>query len=158
MVFGFQKSDRVEFCVVFWDTKSDEKYMKYVKDLTEIKGEGEFCAIFSRPDEDITQIDLCNSIGTTIESKQVALDVTVYGMSRTHIVVCSENYVYLWQYKSQTSRLTMFEPTGQVGYRKLGREICWFIEEKPDVNSIYDMDQFDNTKECEDVICAIAVS
>ena len=52
----------------------------------------------------------------------------------------------------------MFEPTGQVGYRKLGREICWYIEENPDINSIYDMEQFDNTKECEDVICAIAVS
>ena len=31
LVFAYQKTDRVEFCVVFWDTKSDEKYMKYVK-------------------------------------------------------------------------------------------------------------------------------
>jgi len=29
-------------------------------------------------------------------------------MSKTHIIACSENYVYMWQYKSQTSRLTMF--------------------------------------------------
>jgi len=66
LVFAYQKTDRVEFCVVFWDSKSDEKYMKYVKDLTEIKGEGEYCAIFSHPEEEVTQIDLCNSIGTTI--------------------------------------------------------------------------------------------
>ena len=38
LVFAFQKSDRVEFCLVFWDTKTDEKYMKYVKDLSDIKG------------------------------------------------------------------------------------------------------------------------
>jgi hypothetical protein len=37
--------------VVFWDTKTDEKYMKYVKDLADIKGEGEFCTIFSKLDE-----------------------------------------------------------------------------------------------------------
>ena len=38
IVFAYQKSDRVDFCVVFWDTKNDEKSMKYIKDLTEIKG------------------------------------------------------------------------------------------------------------------------
>jgi WD repeat-containing protein 35 len=63
--------------------------MKYVKELTEIKGEGEYCAIFSHPEEEYTQIDLCNSIGTTIETKQVALEVSVYGMSKTHIIACS---------------------------------------------------------------------
>lgn len=29
----------------------------------------------------------------------------------------------------------------------MGREICWFVDDKPDINQIYDMDQFDNTKE-----------
>jgi WD repeat-containing protein 35 len=64
----------------------------------------------------------------------------------------------MWQYKSQTSRLTMFEPSTSVGYRKIGREICWFVDEKPDINNMYDSEMFDNTKECEDVICAIAVT
>jgi hypothetical protein len=71
---------------------------------------------------------LCNSIGTTIESKQVGLEVTAFAMSKTHIITCSENYIYMWQYKSQTSRLTMFEPSSQAGYRKMGREICWFVD------------------------------
>ena len=63
--------------------------MKYIKELVEIRGEGEFCVLFSHPEEEITQIDLCNSIGSTIESKQVGLEVTVFAMSKTHIVVCS---------------------------------------------------------------------
>lgn len=79
-------------------------------------------------------------------------------MSKTHIIACSENYIYMWQYKSQTSRLTMFEPSSQAGYRKMGREICWFADDKPDINQIYDMEQFDNTKESEDIICAVAVT
>ena len=28
LVFGYQKSDRVEFCVVFWDTKQNKKNIK----------------------------------------------------------------------------------------------------------------------------------
>jgi WD repeat-containing protein 35 len=159
LVFAFQKSDRVEFCVVFWDTKSDEKFMKYVRDLAEIRGQGEFCAIFTKNDLDLVQIDLCNSIGTIIESKQLALEPTIFAMSRTHIVACSEYYIYMWQYRSQTSRLTMFEPSAQAaGYRKLGREICWFIESKPDLSSLYDAEKFDNTKESQDPICGAAIN
>jgi hypothetical protein len=57
----------VDFCLVFWDTKNDKKSFKNVKGLAEIKGEGEYCAIFSKINEDATvQIDLCNSLGTTL--------------------------------------------------------------------------------------------
>jgi hypothetical protein len=45
----------------------------------------------------------------------------------------------MWQYKSQTSRLTMFEASSQAGYRKMGREICWFVDDKPDPNQVYDV-------------------
>lgn len=149
VVFAYQKSDRVDFCLVFWETKTDRKIFKYVKDLSEIKGEGEYCAVFSKVNDDATvQIDLCNSLGTTLETKFVSLDVIGYHMSRTHIIIISESYVYLWQYRSQTSRLTMFEASSQVSLRKIGREICWFIDEKPDLNNIYDKEQFDNTREC----------
>ena len=42
--------------------------------------------------------------------------------------------------------LTMFEASSQASLRKIGREICWYIDEKPDLNTIYDKDQFDNTR------------
>ena len=68
-------------------------------------------------------------------------------MSKTHIVATSDSYVYLWQYKSQNSRLTLFDASAQVNLRKLGREVCWFIgDQKPDSNLIYDRERFDNTK------------
>ncbi len=38
IVFGYQKSDRIDFCIVFWETKTDKRYFKYVKDLSEIRG------------------------------------------------------------------------------------------------------------------------
>lgn len=90
IVFGYQKSDRIDFCLVFWEPKSDRKVFKYVKDLAEVKGEGEYCAVFSKIDDDATvQIDLCNSIGTTLETKFVNLDVIAYHMSKTHIIIIS---------------------------------------------------------------------
>lgn len=52
----------------------------------------------------------------------------------------------------------MFQPSTQTGYRKIGREICWFIDDKPDLSTIYDLETFDNSKESEDPICGVAVS
>lgn len=67
------------------------------------------------------QIDLCNAIGTTLETKYVQLDIIKFAMSKTHIVAVSDSYVYLWQYKSQNSKLTLFDASAQVNLRKLGR-------------------------------------
>ena len=33
LIFGYQKSDRIDFCVVFWDTKQNKKNIKQVKNL-----------------------------------------------------------------------------------------------------------------------------
>lgn len=41
----------------------------------------------------------------------------------------------------------MFEPSTQTGYRKIGREICWLIDDKPDLSTIYDLETFDNSRE-----------
>jgi WD repeat-containing protein 35 len=58
-------------------------------------------------------------------------------MTKTHIIVCSHDHVYLWQYRNQVARLTTFE--AQTGLRKVGRETAWFIDNNnPDANFIYD--------------------
>jgi WD repeat-containing protein 35 len=45
LVFGYQKSNRIENCVVFWDSKANSKNLKYVKNLIWIKSAGGFCCI-----------------------------------------------------------------------------------------------------------------
>jgi len=40
VIFGYQKSDRIEFSIIFWDQHTGHKYIKHVKNLCEIRACG----------------------------------------------------------------------------------------------------------------------
>src|SRR5690349_16203179 len=71
LVYAFTKPDRPEHCVVFWDTKTDEKYVKYVKKLLAIRAAGDNCVLVTKTDDASEQfiLILCNAIGTPVDSK-----------------------------------------------------------------------------------------
>ena len=47
LVFGYQKSDRIEYSIIFWDVPNNKKTIKYVKNLQEIKSAGDMCCIIT---------------------------------------------------------------------------------------------------------------
>jgi WD repeat-containing protein 35 len=47
-VVGYQKSDRIEYSLIFWDSKTEEKTIKFVKNLCEIRAAGDLCCIITR--------------------------------------------------------------------------------------------------------------
>uniref|UniRef100_A0A8C9FCA5 WD repeat domain 35 n=1 Tax=Pavo cristatus TaxID=9049 RepID=A0A8C9FCA5_PAVCR len=73
VVYAYTRPDRPEYCVVFWDTKNNEKYVKYVKSLISITTYGDFCVLATKADEDQPQyvLVLCNSIGTPLDPKYI---------------------------------------------------------------------------------------
>lgn len=42
------------------------------------------------------QIQLCNEMGSTIDSKYVNIFPKCIAMSKSHVVVCSDSEVYTW--------------------------------------------------------------
>lgn len=56
MVYAYTRPDRPEYCVVFWDTKNNEKYVKYVKSLISITTCGDFCILATKADENHPQV------------------------------------------------------------------------------------------------------
>lgn len=40
--------DRVEQCVMFWDTETNDRYAKYVKKLISIRACGEYCVLATK--------------------------------------------------------------------------------------------------------------
>lgn len=56
VVYAYTRPDRPEYCVVFWDTKNNEKYVKYVKSLISITTYGDFCVLATKADEDQPQV------------------------------------------------------------------------------------------------------
>lgn len=111
LIFAYQKADRIDFTVIFWDTKSEAKNFKYIKNLQIIRAFGEYCVLISKVEEnsDQFQLVLCNSIGSPVDSKFVNIEPLNVTMSSTHIVVCSNDHIYVWQYKNAIARLTTFE-------------------------------------------------
>jgi len=160
LVFAYQKADRIDFCVIFWDTKNDTKNIKYVKNLLAIRACGEFCVLISRIEDTSEQysISLCNSIGNPVDNKIINIEPLNISMSKTHIAIASTDQIYCWQYKNQIARLTAFEATTKQGTetRKMGRENAWFIDEDPNPNLIYDKDKYSaEGKQTNDPICCI---
>lgn len=56
VVYAYTRPDRPEHCVVFWDTKNNEKHVKYVKGLMSITTCGDFCILATKADENHPQV------------------------------------------------------------------------------------------------------
>lgn len=48
LVYAFNRPDRLETCVMFWNTKLNERYPKYVKSLMGVQGTGDYCVLASK--------------------------------------------------------------------------------------------------------------
>ncbi|XP_015772966.1 PREDICTED: WD repeat-containing protein 35-like [Acropora digitifera] len=110
VVYAFNKPDRQEHCVVFWDTKNEEKYVKYVRNLLSITASGEHCVLATRADDNNGQhvLVLCNAIGTPLDSKYIEIEPLFVAMTRSHVIASSREAFFSWQYRSP-KKLTALE-------------------------------------------------
>ncbi|KAM9432566.1 WD repeat-containing protein 35 isoform 3-T3 [Salvelinus alpinus] len=144
VVYAYTKPDRLEYCVVFWDTKNNEKFVKYVKSLMSITTSGDFCILATKADDTHPQEDadvesgnnamyvlvLCNSIGTPLDSKYIDIDPLFVTMTKTHVIAASKEAFYTWQYRV-AKKLTAMEINQVSRTRKEGRERVYHIDDSP---------------------------
>ncbi|XP_030213023.1 WD repeat-containing protein 35 isoform X1 [Gadus morhua] len=144
VVYAYTKPERQEYCVVFWDTKNNEKFIKYVKSLLSITTSGDFCILATKADENHPQEDteielgsraryvlvLCNSIGTPLDSKYIDIDPLYVTMTKTHVIAASKEAFYTWQYRV-AKKLTALEINQVTRTRKEGRERLYHIDNAP---------------------------
>ena len=45
IVFAYRKPERNDMCITFWNTKINEKSVKYTKSLLHIKSSGDYCVL-----------------------------------------------------------------------------------------------------------------
>jgi WD repeat-containing protein 35 len=164
LVYSYKKPDRKEHCVVFWDTKSDDRYTKYVKKLLAIRACGENCVLATKTDESSGQyiLILCNAIGSPVDSKYIGIEPQFVTMSKQHIVVASEDTVYVWQYRTQVSKLTsmdqQLEADKMLG-RKDSRERVFHIDEFPSASTATGFDKYvPSASPTSDAVCSVAAS
>uniref|UniRef100_A0A674PIQ2 WD repeat domain 35 n=1 Tax=Takifugu rubripes TaxID=31033 RepID=A0A674PIQ2_TAKRU len=51
LVYAYIRPERLAYCVVFWDTKNNEKFVKYFKSLMSVNTSGDFCILVGKADE-----------------------------------------------------------------------------------------------------------
>lgn len=72
-------------------------------------------------------------------------------MTKTHIIVCSTDHVYIWNYSSGKNKVS-------TDNKRIGREIAFFIEQGPDTSQLYDPKKYDFSRESNDPICAVTAN
>eukprot|EP01006_Ploeotia_vitrea_P054301 TRINITY_DN67870_c2_g4_i1.p1 TRINITY_DN67870_c2_g4~~TRINITY_DN67870_c2_g4_i1.p1 ORF type:complete len:1236 (-),score=168.86 TRINITY_DN67870_c2_g4_i1:194-3901(-) len=137
LVYSFTKVERPEHCVIFWNTKTNEKYTKYVKRLLHVKAAGDNCVLVTKTEDMAGQhiVILCNEIGSPVDSKYIDMECLYVAMTATHVIVCSEEMIYVWQYRSLlTTKSDMVDPHYLAGLgsnilRKDSRERLFHVDE-----------------------------
>jgi WD repeat-containing protein 35 len=114
IVFAYRKPERNDMCITFWNTKINEKCVKYMKSLLTIKAHGDYCVLVSKLTEpecqkDTWAIQLSNAIGCPVESKNIGIEPKHVAMNATHIIVASDDVVFYWQYRASHSKVVSLE-------------------------------------------------
>ena len=116
-----QSVDPNQSCVIFWDTQGNQTTSKFIDFVLGIHSYGEHCVIacetqkITPKDNNIVvetaykdqmyQLNICNALGTTVDSKYVDLKPQFISMNATHVVVANQSQFLLWQYHTPKSTL-----------------------------------------------------
>jgi WD repeat-containing protein 35 len=145
VVYAFAKPGRDDTCVVFWNVKTNERHTKNVRGLLTIAAAGEHCALISTAADDggaagaasagsgagaaaaagagaavQYTVTLCNAIGSPVDAKHVSVHPDHVAMTPFHVAVASADTLYVWNFRTQVSRLTSVDSNSL--RRKEGRE------------------------------------
>jgi WD repeat-containing protein 35 len=135
LVYAVLKKERSEHVVVFWDTQSDEKYTKYIKQVTHIRSSDEYCVLVTKADDASGQYILivCNDIGSPVDSKYLQIEPLHVAMTNTHVIVASEDVVYIWMYRSSITKHSQGDLAAAAGILGVGSkrrvEMMFHIDE-----------------------------
>ncbi|KIH62588.1 hypothetical protein ANCDUO_07129 [Ancylostoma duodenale] len=73
VVYSFERVDRGDYRVVFYESKLDESYSKPVRQLEQLATGRDYCIIANRQEDSLGKclLQLCNNIGTCVDFKDL---------------------------------------------------------------------------------------
>ncbi|CAE8633546.1 unnamed protein product [Polarella glacialis] len=131
LVYAVLRKERSEHVVVFWDTQSDEKYTKYIKHVTHVRSSDEYCVLVTKADDASGQyiVIVCNDIGSPVDSKYLHIEPLHVAMTNSHVIVASEDVVYIWMYRNSVSKQPQGDLPNMLGGNKRRVEMMFHIDE-----------------------------
>ncbi|CAM9187816.1 unnamed protein product [Chrysoparadoxa australica] len=127
LVYAYQKPERAETCVCYWDLHSNRRQIKFMHNLKALAAAGENVLTVIGPEAKGTHLlTLSNCIGNPMEMKRVQVEPVFVAMAAKHVVVANKSVAYVWQYKtSSASQVTSMDAATAIAAalkRSSGRE------------------------------------
>uniref|UniRef100_A0A7M5VC06 Anaphase-promoting complex subunit 4 WD40 domain-containing protein n=1 Tax=Clytia hemisphaerica TaxID=252671 RepID=A0A7M5VC06_9CNID len=159
LVYAFTKPERSEWVVIFRDTKSNERYVKYVRNLISITAAAEHCVLVTRADDANMQhvLVLCNAIGTPLDSRYIGIEPCFMAMTAGYVVAASREAFYTWNYKS-TRKFNTSELTQTITRKRDGTEKLFHADDVPSGAGEGIQDIKKALASTSDPVCAVCVS
>eukprot|EP00397_Hematodinium_sp_SG-2012_P004975 GEMP01004991.1.p1 GENE.GEMP01004991.1~~GEMP01004991.1.p1 ORF type:complete len:1182 (+),score=262.89 GEMP01004991.1:170-3715(+) len=154
LVYAVWKKERQEHCVTYWDQKSNEKYLKYIRQVIHIKSCREYCLLVTK--DEIGQdgmnwvLIVCNDIGSPLFQKYIRVEPIHVAMTENQIVVCSNDIVYIWAYRNNLQKVNTTRDLGMTQSRR--KVALVFNVDDPIPANAYQEKDPDNVPQSADVV------
>lgn len=160
VAYTFQKNGASESTVVFWNVDTNEKHIKQMKQLQRIVAAGDFCAIAKKAENSQFTINICNSIGTPVDSCTTDIEPLFLATNESHIFAASRDHIFVWHFQTPKAR-TVLELSTQRS--KAGQERILHVNDTPTGGEgSFDTDRvYEHKRKYQintDPICCIAAS
>lgn len=140
LVFAIEKENRIDNCMVFYDTQRKTYRSKFVRFLLHLVGFEDYCCIISRVEEtpSISRIMLCTANGAPTETKFINFEPVYVIMNRNYIIISSHEHVYVWQYRALSGKSAL-----ESEVKKATKELAFAFDQNPDPKKIYNYQSYE---------------
>ncbi|CAI4227348.1 unnamed protein product [Auanema sp. JU1783] len=118
VIYVYERDDRNEFRIIFFETKLEETYKRSIKNFEQIACYGDYCIIVNRANDAMGTfyVQLCNSIGTPLDYKYVEVEPCYVAMNETAAVIAGSESYFIWYFslpKRTTLGVTPYRPQAE---------------------------------------------
>ncbi|KAJ3153524.1 WD repeat-containing protein 35 [Geranomyces variabilis] len=122
LAYAYNRADRAETILTYWNTKTNERYTKPVSKLLLMTSYAENNLLITKSEDEETDqwiLTVANAIGTAQETKFIDFEPKFAAMTKTHVFVASTDIVLHWQFKLVgTGKLTAVDVLRRVDARE----------------------------------------
>lgn len=131
VVFAFNRPDKVEDSVMFWNIRTNERTFTNMRGLISLSSCKDACTMVMQPDPQRSQciVQLLDAIGSPIDTKIVDMDPYVCDMNSSHVVCCGEENIFLWQFRDPSVVVDDLDPVSVQASRSESHERVIHIDD-----------------------------
>ncbi|CAD5234713.1 unnamed protein product [Bursaphelenchus xylophilus] len=100
LVYTYKNMDVGDEMIMFYESKMDDTFKRQTADVWQLQACGDYCVVVSQVNElgGIYKIEVCDSIGTPVDSTQTNVEPFTLSVSPGIVVMASTDQFLVWYY------------------------------------------------------------